>query len=88
MRLVHIVRLAGLVLAGSAPLACGTVARNGGTADRPLDGNSFVVQNVRVFDGERAIERADVVVRGGRIAAVGRGTPPACPSWTAPDRSK
>src|SRR5262245_66359163 len=43
-------------------------------APRPrplLDGNSFVVANVRVFDGERVIERADVVVRGGRIAAIG-----------------
>ncbi|GAA3934668.1 CIA30 family protein [Luteimonas lutimaris] len=33
--------------------------------------NSFAIRDVRVFDGERAIERANVVVRDGRIAAVG-----------------
>ncbi len=41
----------------------------------PVDGNSFVVRNVRVFDGNREIERTNVVVRDGRIASVGRGAP-------------
>jgi len=44
---------------------------------RPQGGNSFVVRDVRVFDGARAIEHADVVVRAGRIASVGRGAPTA-----------
>lgn len=35
------------------------------------DGNSFAIRNVRVFDGQRVIEHANVVVRDGRIAAVG-----------------
>ena len=35
--------------------------------------DAFAVTNVRVFDGEKAIERATVVVREGRIAAVGAG---------------
>ena len=35
--------------------------------------NAFAVANVRVFDGEKAIERATVVVREGKIAAVGAG---------------
>jgi imidazolonepropionase-like amidohydrolase len=39
--------------------------------------NSFVVQDVRVFDGNSLINRATVVVRHGRIAAIGAGlTPP------------
>jgi hypothetical protein len=37
----------------------------------PIDGNSFVVRDVRVFDGARTIERANVVVRNGRIESVG-----------------
>jgi imidazolonepropionase-like amidohydrolase len=41
----------------------------------PVTGNSFVVRNVRVFDGHRAIERTNVVVRGGQIASVGRAAP-------------
>ena len=36
-----------------------------------LDGNAFVIRDVRVFDGERTIDRADVVVRDGRIERVG-----------------
>ena len=41
----------------------------------PVSGNSFVVRNVRVFDGERVMERANVVVRDGRIVSVGRRVP-------------
>lgn len=35
------------------------------------DPSAFAITNVRVFDGEKSIERATVVVRGGKIAAVG-----------------
>ncbi len=35
------------------------------------DGNSFVVRDVRVFDGERVTPHAQVVVRDGRIVAMG-----------------
>ena len=35
-------------------------------------GQDFVVDHVRVFDGERTFERASVLVRGGKVAAVGR----------------
>src|SRR5690606_11689240 len=44
-----------------------------GAEDAPASthGNSFAIRDVRVFDGERVIERANVVVRDGRIAAVG-----------------
>jgi imidazolonepropionase-like amidohydrolase len=45
------------------------------TVGNPVDGNSFVVRDVRVFDGSRAIERTNVVVRAGRIASVGRAAP-------------
>ena len=46
----------------------------------PVSGNSFVVRDVRVFDGERVIERANVVVRDGRIASVGRAAPSGLPA--------
>ena len=65
-----------LIAAGcsSAPRV-GDTSRGGDAPQGPLRGNSFVIRDVRVFDGMRAIEHADVVVRAGRIAAVGRGAP-------------
>lgn len=41
----------------------------------PVSGNSFVIRNVRVFDGELVTERANVVVRDGRVVSVGRRAP-------------
>lgn len=35
-------------------------------------GPAFVIRDARVFDGERVHDRASVVVRGGRIAAIGQ----------------
>jgi imidazolonepropionase-like amidohydrolase len=79
MRVAHAVRITFLALIGSAAAACGATA--GGHHDEvvvaPRDGNSFVVRGVRVFDGKRAIEHANVVVRAGRITAVGGDAPPA-----------
>lgn len=34
--------------------------------------NSFAIRGVRVFDGERVIDTANVVVRDGRISAIGK----------------
>jgi imidazolonepropionase-like amidohydrolase len=65
-----------LILLASGAWACGTVARETAASDAPFDGNSFVVRNVRVFDGQRAVENANVVVRDGRVVAVGRGAAP------------
>ncbi len=42
----------------------------------PADGNSFVVRDVRVVDGGNVLERANVVVRAGRIRSVGMDEPP------------
>ncbi len=39
------------------------------------DDNSFAVRNVRLFDGERVTERANVVVIGGLITAAGPDAP-------------
>jgi imidazolonepropionase-like amidohydrolase len=75
MGIAQIARLASLVFAGLLTTACAAVGQ-GAAAPAPA-GNSFVVRNVRVFDGARVIETANVVVRRGRIAAVGRGRPPA-----------
>jgi imidazolonepropionase-like amidohydrolase len=44
-----------------------TAAAGSGTSDA----NGFAIKNVRVFDGERTIVRATVLVEGGVIAAVG-----------------
>jgi imidazolonepropionase-like amidohydrolase len=38
--------------------------------DKP-DGNSFAIRDVRVFDGEKTLPHANLVVRDGRIAAIG-----------------
>lgn len=39
-------------------------------------GNSFAIQGVRVFDGDKTIAKANVVVRGGRIVSVGSDAVP------------
>lgn len=52
------------------------------------EGNSFAIRDARVFDGERVIERANVVVRDGRIAAVGAGVPIAAGTRTIDGRGK
>ncbi|MBX9901274.1 MAG: CIA30 family protein [Burkholderiaceae bacterium] len=36
------------------------------------DGNSFAITNVRVFDGEKIIEKTSVLVENGKIAAIGQ----------------
>ncbi len=59
-------------------VACGAAARDGKpVAGQPPEPSSFVVRDARVFDGERVLERATVVVRAGRIVAVGPAAPPA-----------
>ncbi len=35
------------------------------------EGNSFVIKNVRVFDGQKTIEKTSVLVEHGKIAAIG-----------------
>ncbi|GAB3347173.1 CIA30 family protein [Lysobacter tyrosinilyticus] len=40
------------------------------TAHAATDSNSFAVRKVRVFDGQRVLDEANVVVREGRIVAV------------------
>jgi imidazolonepropionase-like amidohydrolase len=51
------------------------------------DDQSFVVRDVRVFDGERTIDRAQVVVRGGRIASVGDDIPAGLPVYDGTGRT-
>ncbi len=40
-------------------------------ADAAQDGNSFAIRNVRIFDGNKLIPQGQVLVRDGRITAVG-----------------
>ena len=64
----------------------GTAAEPAGEAAAELPSGSFAVTGVRLFDGERVLPRADVLVEDGRIAAVGADSRPAgraCPSSTA-----
>ncbi len=51
---------------------------NGAAAE---SANSFAIRNVRVFDGDKFIPRANVIVENGRIAAVGADAaiPPGLP---------
>ena len=68
----------------SVLLALGTLLVTGCVSSRTVTvpdggavpGNSFVVRDVRVFDGNSVLERLNVVVRNGRIAAIGRAAPP------------
>ena len=47
------------------------LARDEHSLSEPLS-NNFAVRDARVFDGEKLIERATVVVRDGRIETMGR----------------
>ena len=66
------------VFAAMAALAggCASIPVATVPSGSPLAGNSFVVRDVRVFDGERVLDRAHVTVRDGRIVSVGRASPP------------
>lgn len=78
-RLPEITAVAALV----AALATAVIVPGNGVATAPaapspapphaanIAGNSFAIRNVRVFDGQQVLERANVVVRDGRITAVG-----------------
>jgi imidazolonepropionase-like amidohydrolase len=46
-----------------------------GDRREPAPAPAFAIRDVRVFDGERMIPRANVVVRGGRVASVGADAP-------------
>jgi imidazolonepropionase-like amidohydrolase len=66
--------------AGLALVAVLAVAVGRGDADAaasgpalPSDGNRFAVREVRVFDGERVLPRANVIIEDGRISALGEG---------------
>jgi imidazolonepropionase-like amidohydrolase len=69
----------GLVLIGVG-MAGSTQMRSADRSGAPPAAQSpaaFAITNVRVFDGERVIPRAHVVVRDGRIASAGDAAPPA-----------
>jgi len=76
---VHVKSLS-LVLVGAVCVAAGVaggsrkaspVAARSNTAQQDASG-TFAVRDVRVFDGEHVLERATVLVRDGRIAAIAR----------------
>jgi len=69
-----------LVMAVALLAACG---RSGNDKDaapagaEPIEGASFAIENVRVFDGRDVLESATVVVADGRIVSVGDQPAPA-----------
>jgi imidazolonepropionase-like amidohydrolase len=67
---VHRVVVSGLVF--SVVSACGA-GRPDSERPRKVERATLAITNVRVFDGERVIPRADVLVDGGTIVAVGAG---------------
>lgn len=54
----------------AAPLLLGGLATGATHASADERRNSFLVRDVRLFDGERVVESASVLVLGGRITAV------------------
>ena len=66
--------VASLVV-GFALVIAGVVASAPAKAPQRNTGTSFVVRNVRVFDGEKTIANANVVVRDGKIEAIGGAVP-------------
>jgi imidazolonepropionase-like amidohydrolase len=62
----------GAVLSAVASaLFTGATLRSAQAAEPTQDGNSFAIRNVRIFDGDKLIPQGQVVVRDGRITAVG-----------------
>src|SRR5687768_10829307 len=60
-------RIVPTIIVTAVALACGS--------SRPLSGataEAFLINDARVFDGVNATESADVLIRDGRIAAVGK----------------
>lgn len=70
---MHLARMALAAAAALAVAACGFFRRDDG---RPIEGNSFAVVGARVFDGEKTVPSATVVVADGRIVSVGDAKPP------------
>lgn len=67
---------ASLLLVGIHFALCLLSIAWGTQAAAPAPGdNSFAIRNVRVFDGEKTVERANVVVREGRVHALGPDAP-------------
>ncbi len=67
----------GRLAAFAAVVASCALPATANAADAALPSGAFVVRDVRVFDGTRVADATDVVVRDGRIDAVGRGLAPA-----------
>ena len=83
MSLKFSLRAFAAALAGGVSLAaagCRTAPVETTPAGSPVAENSFVVRDVRVFDGSRAREHVNVVVMAGRIRSVGRDAPRSLPS--------
>jgi imidazolonepropionase-like amidohydrolase len=57
-------------------------------AARAQEGRDFAVVDARVFDGERVLPRATVVVRGGRIASVSAARPGRLPAAVVEGRGR
>jgi imidazolonepropionase-like amidohydrolase len=63
------------LLTGAALVTTGVVAATPPAPQKRADATAFVIRNVRVFDGEKTIAHTQVVVRDGKIEAIGGAAP-------------
>ena len=63
------------LIAGTALVIAGVNGARPARTQSATTGTSFVVRNVRVFDGEKTIANTHVVVRDGKIEAIGGAVP-------------
>ena len=71
-RTVKIVRRAAYAAIGiTATIVVGIICAAAQAASTPLTNRSFVIRNVRIFDGENIIPADSVAVADGKISAVG-----------------
>lgn len=63
----------GLGLAMAVIVSIGLLVMTLPTPKSQMAGNSFAIRDVRVFDGHDVLPDANVVVRDGRVAALGKG---------------
>jgi|HubBroStandDraft_3_1064219.scaffolds.fasta_scaffold00677_2 hypothetical protein len=67
----RLVSIWGLIaLLAAAALAAGALPPSGAPTGPAFPPRDFLLRGVRVFDGEQVLASADVLVRGGKIAAV------------------
>src|SRR3954464_10387482 len=74
-KLLRVLAICLLAQAAFIPVLT-ALAQRGDKMLTPIEGNSFAIRNVRVFNGTSTLEGVNVVVKDGRIIPLGRGRIP------------